>query len=411
MPRSQLKVIFDISVLGMGTSNPTARTGVFRTIENLLSGFINHPDIFLSLNAKPQYLNTTKYYLGQKGLLSIENSRQNTSITENKGLLQKLFRRKDRHAIEIKLSLRLYADDLVKADIFHSPWLPIPKVYAKSEKVRCFITVYDLIPVLFPDLLTKAHVNQFKKILDSITRKTWVICISNSTRNDLLNYHKNLDPEKVFVTHLAASKMFYPVKDEALLKQVRKKYHIPEAPYILTVATIEPRKNISAVLHAFRDMILQEKITDLNLVLAGTKGWKYKEIVNFIESSPELSSRVFFTGYIHDNDLAAIYSGTTTFVYPSLYEGFGLPPLEAMKCGIPVICSNTSSLPEVVGNAGIMVAPNDTQGLSSSIMKIYTDNSLKQRLSQKALTKSKEFDWSKCVNETIRAYQFASEQD
>jgi glycosyltransferase involved in cell wall biosynthesis len=411
MSRSKLKLIFDISVLGMGTKNPTARTGVFRAIENLFSGFINHPDIFLSLNTKPQYMNATKYYLGQKGLLSIENSRQDASITERKGLLQKLFRRKAKHGIEIKHSLRLYADDLVKADIFHSPWLPVPKAYAKSKKVRRFITVYDLIPVLFPDFVTKANVNQFKKNLNSITPETWVICISNSTKNDLVNYHNNLNPEKVFVTHLAASELFYPVKDGELLKQVRKKYNIPESPYILTVATIEPRKNIRAVLYAFRDLILQEKISDLNLVLAGIRGWKYQEVVDFIETSPDLSSRVFYTGYIHDNDLAAIYSGAATFVYPSLYEGFGLPPLEAMQCGVPVICSKTSSLPEVVGNAGIMVAPNDTQELSSSIMKIYTDNSLKQQLSQKALNRSKKFHWSKCIHETIKVYQFSSEQD
>jgi glycosyltransferase involved in cell wall biosynthesis len=324
-----------------------------------------------------------------------------------KGLLYNLLKNIGNPGIRLRDNLRLYSGELIKTNIFHSPWLPIPKAYTESQKARCVITVHDLIPVLFPDFFTEGNVNQFKKNLGSITPDTWIICNSNSTRNDLLNYHKNLSPEKVYVTYWAASSMFHPVNDEVLLKQVLKKHGIPDSPYILTLATIEPRKNIAAVLHALRGLILQEKVGDLNLVLVGTKGWKYQEIIDFIESSPELASRVFFTGYIDDTDLAAIYSGAMVFVYPSLYEGFGLPPLEAMQCGLPVICSNTSSLPEVLGNAGILFDPDDIDALADAILNIYSNNAIRKELALKSIVQAGKFSWKRCVDQTISVYKKA----
>lgn len=402
MSSNNLSVIFDISVLGMGTRNPAARTGVFRASENLLNGFLHHPEISLSLNSAPQHLDAAKEYLQLKQLLGHESSDSRKSFPGQKGLLKLFFAHP---GIPLKNNMRLYTNQFVKTDIFHSPWLPIHQHYARSNKVQSFINVHDLIPLLFPDFFTEGNVHQFKKNINSITPDTWVICNSISTKNDLLNYHPNLDTQKVFVTYWAASDLFHPVSDETIIQQTKQKYGIPDSPYVLSLATIEPRKNIKTLLVAFRELIMQEKIQDLNLVLVGTKGWKYEEIIEFMDASLELSSRVFFTGYIDDNDLAAVYSGAMIFVYPSFYEGFGLPPLEAMQCGVPVICSNSSSLPEVVGVAGILVEPADHQALSSEILKLYRCNESRDQLRTEALKQASKFHWKDCVNQTIHAYR------
>ena len=405
MPANNIKLVFDISVLGMGTRNPTARTGVFRTIENMLEGFIGHPDLTLSLSTARQHLDPTLEYLNQKGFPSIEIKEMDSPGSRKGVWLHKMIPQREKSVTGFKEKPVLHTGGPVKTDIFHSPWLPIPKSYSGNRKVRCFITIHDLIPVLFPDFFTEANVNQFKKNLESITPGTFVICNSQSTRQDLLDYRQDLDPAKVFVTYWAASSIFYPVRDPAKLTSVLEKYKLPEMPYLLSLATIEPRKNIRTLLHAFRELVLQEKLSDLNLILVGTKGWKYQEILTFLESTPEITSRVFFTGYVADSDLAAIYSGALAFVYPSFYEGFGLPPLEAMQCGVPVICSNTSSLPEVVGEAGILLDPNDQQAISEMILTLYGNPRKRLALSASSLEQARKFSWKDCIEVTLSAYR------
>jgi len=409
MALNELNIIYDISVLGMGTRSPAARTGVFRIIESLLDELLECPDIHISFNASPYHLDAACDYLQQKGLIH-----PGRKIDHRSGTLLPLvkylpnwFRYNLPQVVNLTNGSKLYADQYAKADIFHTPWLPIPPAYETEEEVKKFITVHDLIPIIFPDFVTEDNVVQFMRILKSITPDTWVLCNSHSTRNDLLNYHKNIDPEKVFVTHWAASSLFRPIHDESLISRTIAKYNVPDAPYILSLSTIEPRKNIKTLLQAFRELIVQEKIKDLNLVLVGTKGWKYQEIIDFIDSNPEITSRVFFTGYIDDNDLAAVYSGAMAFVYPSYYEGFGLPPLEAMQCGVPVICSNTSSLPEVVGDAGILIDPKKIEDLIQSIFRLCADDDLRKEVSDKSVAQANRYTWKSCVNKTISIYKYS----
>ena len=191
------------------------------------------------------------------------------------------------------------------------------------------------------------------------------------------------------------------------MASARAKYAIPDAPYVLTLGTLEPRKNIHRVIRCFAKTVLEEKIDDLCLVLVGAKGWSYGEAFEELGRYPSLRKRIVLTGYVDLEDLAPLYSGALSFVYPSFYEGFGLPPLEAMKCGVPVITSNTSSLPEVVGDAGIMVAPTDEDALSHAMLKIFRDSSLRARMSERSLARAALFSWEKCVEETIRAYKIA----
>jgi glycosyltransferase involved in cell wall biosynthesis len=292
------------------------------------------------------------------------------------------------------------------ADIYHSPVFAIPQEVRKSNVKQVFITSYDIIALLYPQYFEKDTIDMVKSIVNSITRDTWVLCISEATRNDLLNYLKDkIDPKKTVVTELAASENFYRSLNKDHNKQIRIKYNIPECPYILSLCTLEPRKNIESVIKGFVRIVQQENIPDLNLVLGGAKGWLFDKIFDELEASSTIKERIIVTGYLADDDLASVYSDALAFVYPSFYEGFGLPPLEAMQCGTPVITSNTSSLPEVVGDAGIMVEPTDLDALCQAMLTIYKNSSVREQMVQKSLERASKFSWERCAGETLKAYK------
>jgi glycosyltransferase involved in cell wall biosynthesis len=220
--------------------------------------------------------------------------------------------------------------------------------------------------------------------------------------------HKKIDPSRVFVSYLAADEnVFYPAKDSSRKSDVFQRYNIPDSPYMLGLSTLEPRKNIAHTIRSFLDFIEQEKVRDLKLVLVGAKGWSYQEIFDALGGKPSLADKVVFTGYVDDEDLAIIYSNALAFIYMSLYEGFGLPPLEAMNCGIPVITSNTSSLPEVVGDAGIMLMPDDRDQLSQCLLQVYSNDNLREEMSRKSLERSRLFTWKRSCETLIDAYKVA----
>jgi glycosyltransferase involved in cell wall biosynthesis len=170
---------------------------------------------------------------------------------------------------------------------------------------------------------------------------------------------------------------------------------------------MERRKNVEQVIKCFSRLVHEEGIKDLRLVLVGAQGLGYEGILNAIASFDIPRDSIVLTGYVADEDLAALYSGASGFIYLSLYEGFGLPPLEAMQCGTPVITSNTSSLPEVVGEAGIMVDPTDEDAICQSLLDVYRDAGLRAQMSRDSLDRARQFSWDRCVRETIAAYKTA----
>ena len=430
-----MKVVYDISVLGSGYYDSRARTGVFRVVENLAYGLANSPECELyfcageslfqfyasldywKFNSELQKvpfpyneLLKIKEYFDRRVLeLNVEIN-QESAASNPKILYLKILRRFVYYAA---LGIRLYPTPLIstkyllQADIFHSPFYPIPTQVRQIKKKNVFLTVYDLIPILYPKFFQFKEDMLLENVVNSIDSDTWVTCISHATKDDLCNTCKQVDPLKVIVTHLAASELFYLCNNPEQIAQIRSKYNIPESPYVLSLSTLEPRKNIDHTIRCFARLVQQEHINDLYLVLVGTKGWDYSKIFDEISNYQFLKDRIIVTGYVADEDLAALYSGALAFVYPSFYEGFGLPPLEAMQCGVPVITSNTSSLPEVVGDAGIMVSPTDADTLCQSMLEIYNNPSLRDSMSLKSLERAKQFSWQKCTQETIDAYKTA----
>ena len=429
-----MKVLYDTSLFGASTSTYGFKSGLFRLAETLASELVNYSECEITFGAgvSLEIWSNSQKYLESHPIFQevpfISNSLGRTTrrklyhLTEKSiNISHKLGWRRTKKIREGILSLLEYnlqsfsLEDLKKQDIYHSPYNALPSQVKKVKNLTRFLTVNDIIPVLYPHFfgldknLTKANKTyNLKESLDSLDREDWILCISHSTKKDLCNYLGNkIDEQKVFVTHLAASGLFYPCTNEGEIAAVKKKYAIPNAPYILSLSTLEPRKNIEQTIRCFARLVEQEKIADLHLVLAGSKGWIYDSIFQEISSNPKIKERVICTNYVADEDLAALYSGALVFVYPSFYEGFGLPPLEAMQCGTPVITSNTSSLPEVVGEAGIMVDPKDEDELCQQILNVYNDSSLRDSLAVKARERARKFSWQKCAQETIAAYQYA----
>jgi glycosyltransferase involved in cell wall biosynthesis len=304
---------------------------------------------------------------------------------------------------------RLSPPTLAGADVYHSPVFALPEQACSRDGPRRFLTVYDVIPLLHPELFSWGGEQWLRAIVDSVRPDDCVLTISQRTKDDLLTLRPAMDPDRVFVTHLAADPArFYPCDDPARLAAVRGRYGIPEGPYVLSVGTLEPRKNLPHLLRTFADLVRAERADDLRLVLTGAKGWDFETIFSEVEQLAALRDRVVFTGYVDDGDLAPLYSGAAVFVYPSLYEGFGLPPLEAMQCGTPVITSNTSSLPEVVGDAGLMVDPRDGDALAQAMLDVYRAPGRRADLAARALVRAAQFSWDRYARETVAAYRAAT---
>jgi len=219
-----------------------------------------------------------------------------------------------------------------------------------------------------------------------------------------------MSPDRCSVAPLAAAPSFRPVSDLAAIAATRARYGIPEGEYFLSLAAPQPRKNLAHLIRCFFRLLDEHHLPDTYLVLAGSKdlGWMYDEIFTAAESSLKHRSRVIFTGYVADEDLAALYSGAVALVYPSLYEGFGLPALEAMACGTAVITSNTTALPEVVGNAGLVVDPTDADELCEAMLTVVEDDEVRQELGRRGLKRAAEFSWERCAEETARVYHAAA---
>jgi glycosyltransferase involved in cell wall biosynthesis len=298
--------------------------------------------------------------------------------------------------------------DLLRRDILHSPFHGFPEVLRQSQGIEKFLTVHDLGPIVHPEYFDVARQVAVKSALGSVCRDDWVICISEFTKQELCEHTDTISPSHAFVTHLAADpQVFYPVEDKEIVARIRAKYGIPDGPYLLCLNTLDYRKNMEGAIRAFAEVTRAQRVDDLSLVLVGARGWLHNQILSEIASVGSLMDRIIVTGYVPDEDLAPLYSGSIAFVYPSFYEGFGLPVLEAMQCGVPVIASRTTSLPEIVGAAGLLVDPADTDELSQCLWTIYSEPGLRNEMALRSLDRAKGFSWSRCVDETIAAYRTA----
>ncbi len=271
------------------------------------------------------------------------------------------------------------------------PWAPCPTV----------VTIHDLSPFLFPELYRPSRrLYQQTQLRRSARQAVHIIADSEATRQDVIRI-LGAPPERVTAIPLGVEETLHPIADPSALAAFRQRQGL-ERPYILFVGTLEPRKNLSLLLEAFALLKARHRVPHM-LVLVGGKGWYYEALFERA-SHLGLGQAVRFAGYAADGDLPYWYSAAEIFVYPSRYEGFGLPPLEAMACGTPVIASRASSLPEAVGEAGLLVDPDDPQALAEAMAALLEDAALRETLRRAGLERAAQLTWRRTAQRTAAVY-------
>ncbi|MGE5626790.1 MAG: glycosyltransferase family 4 protein [Solirubrobacterales bacterium] len=284
-----------------------------------------------------------------------------------------------------------------KMDLYHVPQNGVG--LPKSKDCPSVITLHDVIPCRMPETVSYEYLKIFsEKIPEIIKLCSGIITVSNFSKMDIIKEF-NYPEEKIKVTPLAAESRYHPI-DKILSKYfISKKYSIKDK-YILYVGGLGPRKNISGLIEAFS--LIRHK-HQIKLVIAGTKGKSY-DTLKKLSYKLNIENDVVFPGFIQTRDLPFLYNGAELFVYPSFYEGFGLPPVEAMACGIPVISSNAASIPEIIGTGGILVNPRDTVELSHAMDNVLSDKALAEAMCLNGIVRSSNFNWESTAKKTLEFY-------
>ncbi len=279
--------------------------------------------------------------------------------------------------------------------------IPYRALFGADASVSCFMNyyvppfaagkrlsiVYDMVAKAYPETMDfKTRLILGTTLRSSIKRADKILTISKAAKDEIIKYFK-VAPSKIAVMPMGVSDAFYPVTDG--IEQIKEKYGV-NGDYFMYLGTLEPRKNIETLIKAYS--ILKREITAPKLVIAGRKGWGYDGIFALVNEL-ELEKDVIFTGYLDKAEIPALLSSARAFIFPSVYEGFGMPPLEAMACGCPVITSNVSAMPEVAGDAAIMCDPEKPEEFALAMKRVATDGKLANDMREKGLVRAKEYTW------------------
>jgi glycosyltransferase involved in cell wall biosynthesis len=285
--------------------------------------------------------------------------------------------------------------DKQNMDLLHCPSYILPR----NWKGKCVVTIHDIIALDFPKYCSCANHAYFRLALPySINKADRIIAVSHTVKNDILRKFPNCS-SKIDVIYHGIDDIFREAPSVKKMMEVREKYELPEK-YILFVGNIEPKKNVVRLIEAFRNLVQQSCIPH-SLVIAGQFAWKYGDI---IQVKKQNNKRIIFPGYIHQSDLPAVYTLAELFVFPSLYEGFGIPPLEAMACSIPVIASNAGALPETTGDSAFIVDPLSVASIETAMYKLLHDNNLRTNLVERGRIHVQKFKWKTSWEKTVKLY-------
>jgi glycosyltransferase involved in cell wall biosynthesis len=299
------------------------------------------------------------------------------------------------HRFYFPLPVEWFAGPL---DLFHSPNFILPP----TRQAKTLLTVHDLSFIRHPQGAVASLRNWLNKVVPrSLARADHILADSESTKEDLTEIF-NIDPADITVVGAGVEERFQPVTDPASLAAVRQRYRLPPAEkFILSLGTLEPRKNFTGLIAAFSQSPVRQTH---HLVIAGGKGWLYDDIFAAAHTSP-VAGRIHLIGFVADEDLPALYSLADIFAYPSHYEGFGIPVIEAMACGVPVVCANNSCLPEVAGQSAVQITATDTAALAEALSRLATDPALREQAIHEGFRQAQKFNWPAAAERLLKVYQ------
>lgn len=419
------RVVIDIATLGYAQQHPTNARGLHRVAQHTVLGLLEADECDLHFVAtsslagaydwlKERGLDPATMLSWRRSQLWLSRLAERASRWIARTLPDRRLRMKATRWILQRIavaadsrSARLPTSALRGANIYHSPLAPIPLEVRRRKDIQKFLTVVDVIPLTNPDTVGGKGVPLLRKQLGSLTPPSFAFCISETVKDELLSVC-DLTSERVFVTPLAASKLkFYPVRDDALIDAILAKHSIGSQPYFLTLSSFDPRKNFAHVIRCFAQLVNADEVAGCNLVIVGSNPERNSEVDLALKEFPALRGRIITPGFVPDEDLAAVYSGALAFLFPSLSEGFGIPLLEAMQCGAPVISSNASAMPEVAGDAAILLDPHDVEGWGAALRNVASDAILRGKMAEQSLARSREFSWIKFTQATLAGYRAA----
>ena len=405
-------VVFDATILAVGNIKDGARSGIFWVSWNLFKEFVRSDKFTLQLYCQPtQYTELIEFlreqfphkrfnFINQAEmgkftiLYSKMRARKEQAKRNGRALHKNMY-----HLLATgcrvfstveKIQAKTWTRQLKSALFFFSPVYAAPEVFKNEPCLTRVFMLYDAMPVLFPHFFPNGC-TWFMELVHSMNNKDLYFTDSHSARQDFLKVAPQIPPEHITTAYIASNQPYQPERDAEKLKKVKEKYNIPQdKTYIFSLCTLEIRKNIPFAIDNFIRFCEKNHITDQILVLGGS--FQDKRLDKY-----KKSPYVKFIGYVDDEDLQTLYSAAYAFVYPSLYEGFGMPILEAMSCGCPVICSNTSSMPEVIGDCGILIDPTQGQTLVEAFERMHTDKGIQQSCREKGLARANQFSWAKCM--------------
>ncbi len=414
-----IRLIFDATLICNYFHKDSARSGVFFAAYNILNELQKRSDVQIALYIDPkksgeasrikkELFPRLEYVFDYSANCKLMDSNmwfwERHSKLLNHSWLRKPF------ALGIVLTEfllckmmkgRYKKDVLKKADVYLSPAFRIPNLIRNESHAKTYVVLYDTIPFKFAELSNLRWGDYIRDVFESSDRNDFFFTISKCSQKDFEEIFPLVNERSSKVIHLAASDSFRPIKSENAKKSIQKKYKIPRNKrYVFSLCTIEPRKNLIRAIRSFIVFVEKHNIEDLVWVMGGGHWESFiKELKkNNVSWNPKYIIRA---GYIDDEDLPTLYSNAEWFVYTSQYEGFGLPPLEAMQCGCPVITSNNSSLPEVVGDAGIMIDWDSDEQHVEAYEKYYFNVDLKKENIRKGIERARMFSWKETALKMI----------
>ena len=379
-----MKIAFDVSLL-LGDQ----KTGVQFYTYNIIEQIIKHENNeylfnFFSLRRKKKKLQKLTPFLEKP------NCRAQICTLLNEALYIKISK-----TIPIPYSLCFNE----KPQISHFWAYNLPH----RVKGKKFITVYDMTYMAYPQTMKNVYRKELEaNVNSSCNRADKVITISEFSKKEIVNY-LNINPNKIEIIPCGIdTNIFHPIQETSKIEGVKNKYNV-QGNYFLYLGTLEPRKNLVRLIQAYS--IVKERHNNIpKLILAGRYGWKYEPIIQEVKDH-KLEKEILFLNYISNEDRVPLICEAAGFLFPSLYEGFGLPPLEAMACGVPVLVSNSSSLPEVVEDAAIKIDPLNVEEMANGIERLLFDNELRKTLIETGLQRASHFSWEKSANRLIEVYE------
>lgn len=289
----------------------------------------------------------------------------------------------------------------LQADLYHIPQNGIGLDF--DTQIPTIVTIHDLIPYIMPETVGTGYLERFLRDMPNIiSNSCGILTVSEYSKKDILKFFSSYPEDKIFVTPLAANNNFKPLDKNNCKLYVEHTFGVTD-PYILYIGGFSLRKNVLGLVKAF-SKVYKDLNKPYKLLLGGSLKDEGEKLFTFVKEN-NLQDKVIFCGYLEDQILPVLYNGCDAFVYPSLYEGFGLPPLEAMSCKVPVITSNLTSIPEVTGDSAILINPHNINELEKSLVTLLNDEILKATLSEKGYLRSLEFTWTKTAQNTLDAYK------